>query len=151
MPLIRFRLGDTARWVSGTCPCGRTTPRLELLGRNDDMLIVANSNVEYAQVLAALTALPALSSSVQMIAGRIDRRDSLTIRIEAREDVSADEAESLQSAARDALQAGIGVLGTAVADGSLAALTVEVVGPGGLERNERTGKLIRLQDGRLHG
>jgi phenylacetate-CoA ligase len=151
MPLIRFRLGDTARWVSGTCPCGRTTPRLELLGRNDDMLILANSNVEYAQVLAALTSLPALSSSVQMIAGRIDRRDALTIRIEAREDVSAEQAASLQAAARDALQAGIGVLGAALADGSLAALTVEVVAPGSLERNERTGKLIRLKDERLHG
>lgn len=28
MPLLRFRTGDRSRLLTGTCPCGRTTPRL---------------------------------------------------------------------------------------------------------------------------
>jgi phenylacetate-coenzyme A ligase PaaK-like adenylate-forming protein len=148
MPLIRFRLGDTARWVPGTCPCGRTTPRLELLGRSDDMLIVANSNVEYAQVHTALAAVPALSSSVHLLAERIERRDALTIRIEARSDVDAGQLPILADDARRAILTGLPVLASSLADGSLAALTVEAVPAGSLERNERTGKLIRLADRR---
>jgi len=30
-PLVRYRLGDRARWVAGDCPCGRGLPLLEIL------------------------------------------------------------------------------------------------------------------------
>jgi phenylacetate-coenzyme A ligase PaaK-like adenylate-forming protein len=149
MPLIRFRMGDTARWVPGLCACGRTTPRLELLGRSDDMLIVANSNVEYTQILTALSAVPALSSSLQMVADREDRRDALIIRVEARPEGAGGDLNALANAAREAVVAGLPVLASALKDGSLATLAVEVLLTGSLERNERTGKLIRLVDRRI--
>jgi phenylacetate-CoA ligase len=38
-PLIRYRLGDLARWKDGTCPCGVTFPLLEpIRGRTTDVL-----------------------------------------------------------------------------------------------------------------
>ena len=38
-PLIRYRLGDLARWKEGTCPCGVTFPLLEpVRGRTTDVL-----------------------------------------------------------------------------------------------------------------
>jgi phenylacetate-CoA ligase len=32
MPLIRYRMHDTARWSRESCPCGRTYPVIESLG-----------------------------------------------------------------------------------------------------------------------
>jgi phenylacetate-CoA ligase len=38
-PLIRYRLGDLARWKEGSCPCGVTFPLLEpIRGRTTDVL-----------------------------------------------------------------------------------------------------------------
>lgn len=39
-PLIRFRLGDVARWDSEPCPCGRQMPVIkEVVGRIEDVVI----------------------------------------------------------------------------------------------------------------
>lgn len=39
MPLIRYAIGDVARWAEGACPCGRGLPRLaEIQGRVTDFL-----------------------------------------------------------------------------------------------------------------
>lgn len=35
--LIRYEIGDLGRWVQGDCPCGRKSPRFELLGRFGDI------------------------------------------------------------------------------------------------------------------
>jgi phenylacetate-CoA ligase len=32
MPLIRYRMNDTARWSREPCPCGRTYPVIEKIG-----------------------------------------------------------------------------------------------------------------------
>ncbi|MDR2117439.1 MAG: hypothetical protein LBP87_13770 [Planctomycetaceae bacterium] len=40
MPMIRYRLGDTASWVSGICPCGRSLPRIDnVAGRVTDFIV----------------------------------------------------------------------------------------------------------------
>jgi phenylacetate-CoA ligase len=39
MPLIRYRVGDTARFATGACPCGRGMPVIEEIGgRLDDFI-----------------------------------------------------------------------------------------------------------------
>ncbi|MGQ0652496.1 MAG: phenylacetate--CoA ligase family protein [Betaproteobacteria bacterium] len=44
-PLLRFRSRDHARVWASPCKCGRTSPRVRLFGRTDDMLIVRGVNV----------------------------------------------------------------------------------------------------------
>jgi phenylacetate-CoA ligase len=40
MPLIRYRIGDYARWSEGRCECGLATPVLaEIIGRMDDVVV----------------------------------------------------------------------------------------------------------------
>ncbi|MDR3196224.1 MAG: hypothetical protein LBU34_00005 [Planctomycetaceae bacterium] len=40
MPMIRYRLGDTASWVAGTCSCGRSLPRINnVAGRVTDFIV----------------------------------------------------------------------------------------------------------------
>jgi phenylacetate-CoA ligase len=39
-PMIRFRLGDVARWSGNECPCGRSMPVLdEVVGRVEDVVV----------------------------------------------------------------------------------------------------------------
>ena len=42
-PIVRYRVGDRARWLGCRCACGRTTPLFELLGRGDDILRIGPS------------------------------------------------------------------------------------------------------------
>lgn len=45
VPLVRFRSRDHVQvWVS-KCDCGRTSPRIRIIGRTDDMLIIKGVNV----------------------------------------------------------------------------------------------------------
>jgi len=44
-PLLRFRSGDHAEVLGVGCPCGRTSPRIRVVGRTDDMLIYKGMNV----------------------------------------------------------------------------------------------------------
>jgi len=43
--MIRFRTGDIITRVPGGCPCGRTSSRIIVQGRLDDMFIVSGVNV----------------------------------------------------------------------------------------------------------
>ena len=46
MPLLRYRTGDVARWVSGPCPCGLPFRRLSTLrGRLDEQIACVWGNV----------------------------------------------------------------------------------------------------------
>lgn len=44
-PLLRFRSRDHVRFETGTCTCGRTSPRIRCIGRTDDMLIIRGVNL----------------------------------------------------------------------------------------------------------
>ena len=53
MPLVRYRIGDLGRLVSGACPCGRGLPRLELTeGRKDDLIVLRDGRRIGPRVLA---------------------------------------------------------------------------------------------------
>ena len=43
--LVRYRSHDLVRISRTPCPCGRTGPRFEMIGRSDDMFIVRGVNV----------------------------------------------------------------------------------------------------------
>ena len=54
-PLLRYRSGDLARVWTSPCPCGRSSPRIRIDARRDDMLRVQAVNV-YPQAIGALLA-----------------------------------------------------------------------------------------------
>ncbi len=45
VPLIRFKSGDYVEVTGTDCPCGRTSPKIQVKGRADDMLIYKGMNV----------------------------------------------------------------------------------------------------------
>jgi phenylacetate-CoA ligase len=52
-PLLRYRSADLGRVWTSACACGRTTPRIRIDGRRDDMLRVQAVNV-YPQAIGAI-------------------------------------------------------------------------------------------------
>jgi phenylacetate-CoA ligase len=52
-PLLRYRSGDLGRVWTTACACGRSTPRIRIDGRRDDMLRVQAVNV-YPQAISAI-------------------------------------------------------------------------------------------------
>jgi phenylacetate-CoA ligase len=52
-PLLRYRSGDLGRVWTARCACGRTSPRIRIDGRRDDMLRVQAVNV-YPQAIGAI-------------------------------------------------------------------------------------------------
>jgi len=54
-PLVRYRLGDVARFVAGTCACGRTLARLDVeLGRREDMVVGSDGALLHPRFLRTL-------------------------------------------------------------------------------------------------
>jgi phenylacetate-CoA ligase len=54
-PLLRYRSADLGRVWTSPCACGRTTPRIRIEGRRDDMLRVQAVNV-YPQAIGTILA-----------------------------------------------------------------------------------------------
>lgn len=54
MPVVRFLGGDIVRVEGGSCGCRRSTFRMRILGRRDDMFIVLGVNVYPSAILAVV-------------------------------------------------------------------------------------------------
>ncbi|MBN2437967.1 MAG: AMP-binding protein [Deltaproteobacteria bacterium] len=143
MPTIRYEVGDLGRWIDGECPCGRKTRLMELLGRSDDVLIIGGGNIHPEVVAAAVHATPGLSPHFQIIARLEEHRDQMLVRVEraADADPSAD-GERVEQLIRRLL-AESKDLNAMIRGGLAAPAKVDILPPGGIERNSKTGK-IRL-------
>lgn len=47
MPIIKYRIGDIGRWISGKCPCGRTLPRIHIEGREISSFLRPNGEIAH--------------------------------------------------------------------------------------------------------
>ncbi|TME57987.1 MAG: phenylacetate--CoA ligase [Chloroflexi bacterium] len=54
MPVVRFLGGDIVKIEGSPCGCGRTTFRMRVIGRRDDMFIVRGVNVYPSAILAVV-------------------------------------------------------------------------------------------------
>jgi len=141
-PLIRYEIGDSARFVSGQCECGRKGRRIEYLGRTDDMVSVGLMNFNYSDVLGAIGNEKV--SLVQVVAKSSEKGESIQINIETEQNTQ-DFAQKI----RDKLLGGIPRLAEALSKGSLFSLDISLKKPGELIRDPRTGKVRLVIDERL--
>lgn len=132
MPLLRYGIGDLARWLPGPCPCGDPAPRLALCGRLGDRVRWRETDLHYAEVQALVAALPALGANPQLVL----HTDRLVLRVEIGEGVPGDVLASLEHDLRETYP---------TLDGDFSVQG----GPAGfLERVGRTGKIMRVVDAR---
>ena len=90
MPVVRYRTRDLTRLLPGTA---RTMRRIEkITGRTDDMMILRGVNVFPTQIEELILRTPALSPHFQCVLDRQGRMDTLTVQVERRAGVAADEA-----------------------------------------------------------
>jgi phenylacetate-CoA ligase len=87
-PLLRYRSGDLARVWTAPCACGRTTPRVRIDGRRDDMLRVRAVNV-YPQAIGALLARHHELGRWRVVAERDPIEPPLVVEVEAPDTIDA--------------------------------------------------------------
>lgn len=103
MPLIRFRTGDLVRMHTGTCKCGRNTPRLgPVIGRKNQMLKVRGTTVYPPAIHDALNALPEIDKYVIEVFKNSSDQDDLKVHYTAGVSV---ETEKLQRCLREICRA----------------------------------------------
>ncbi|GAA3629979.1 phenylacetate--CoA ligase [Kineosporia mesophila] len=135
MPVVRYRTRDLTRLLPGTA---RTMRRLEkITGRSDDMIILRGVNLFPSQLEELILGLPALSPHFQCVLDRRGHLDSLTVRVERRENSTPQAATTAGEALRRLVKARIGV-----------SIEVDVMDPHTIERS--VGKMRRLVDHRPH-
>ncbi len=131
-PLLRFRTRDHVLVRTGTCSCGRTSPRLRCLGRTDDMLIVRGVNVFPSAVREVVSAFaPEVSGHVVLRPRAAGARQDppLPVSVELQRGATADAA--LAEAIRERIRSVLVVQ-----------TNVELVPWGSLRRSDYKSRLV---------
>lgn len=90
-PMIRYRTRDLTRFMSGDCPCGRTSKRMHrVLGRTDDMLIIKGVNVFPTQIESVLFNIDGTEPHYRIIVERENHQDRATVMVEVQESLFSD-------------------------------------------------------------
>lgn len=130
--LIRFGTGDLAAELPGTCPCGRTSPRLRgILGRVGEAVKIRGLFVHPSEADRIVAQIPEVTR-YQIVVRRADHRDEATVRIEVR---PGSDVQTVAARFADVIQEGLRVR-----------LAVEPVPPGTLE--EGAPKILDLRQWR---
>ncbi len=143
-PVVRYRVGDRVRMLPDACPCGRTTPLFQLLGRGDDQLRIGYDSIDYAAIQRVVVGFPELSGTVQIEKVRQDGKDCLVVRVESTIDPA--EAPRVEGEVRTAILKDRPTLRLLVEKGAVDVPKIEIVPLASLPRNRRTGKLVRVVD-----
>ena len=131
MPLIRYKTRDITRELPGECACGSPMFRIDrILGRTDDMFKFRGVIIFPSQIDHLITQTEELGSEYQILLNRQDGRDSMIVRLEAKEGFQGDK-QAVGKKFLNLLKTMIGV-----------SPTVEVLDYEGLPRTERKTKRV---------
>jgi phenylacetate-CoA ligase len=105
-PLMRMRSHDLFQVFTEPCSCGRTSFRLKVLGRSDDMFIVKGVNIFPSSIYAVvLKAGARVTGAFQVVLDRPPPIDyAVPIRVELAEGVPEDQHADLQAELASRLQ-----------------------------------------------
>jgi phenylacetate-CoA ligase len=105
-PLVRFRLGDRARWSTEACPCGRALPVIEeVVGRTEDV-VVGPDGRRAVLFHGTFLDLPGVREG-QIIQERIDR---IRVRVATAADYRPEVADEITRRLRQRLGSSVGVV-----------------------------------------
>jgi phenylacetate-CoA ligase len=134
-PLVKYAYGDIVQIFTGECPgCGFKGPRVKIVGRADDMLIVKGSNVYPAAIKKVVAAfMPRVTGEMRIVLDQPPPRvePPLKLRIEHGEDVGNDDLDGLAEAIGQALHNKLKVRPA-----------IEWLQPGTLEKSKRKSDIF---------
>lgn len=132
-PVIRYRIGDIASIVPGTCRCGRTLRRLsKVKGRLDDMVKIKGVPVYPTAIDAVLRSFPELGSDYVITIDSVNQQDA--VKVQAEKADAAIESRQLQERIVRELKARVGVT-----------FQVEVCLPGALQQGQNSEQWIKAR------
>lgn len=132
-PIIRYRTRDRTRILTGQCPCGDPSVRIDRIGgRTDDMLIIRGVNVFPAQVEAAICRVKGLTTNFLIETWKTEGMDDLVISCERVAELGVDQNESIKQEVVKRLKDSIGVN-----------MNVNITEPNTIPRSE--GKAVRVR------
>ncbi|MCC6470739.1 MAG: AMP-binding protein [Alphaproteobacteria bacterium] len=109
-PLVRFRTGDIVVLTgTGKARCGRTAPRLRVIGRSDDMVVVRGINAFPAQVAAVLNRNAALSGEYRIVLEGPGPYDALPVEAELAEPRDSEPQAGMAEAVAAAIKRELGL------------------------------------------
>lgn len=141
-PLIRYDIGDAARFVKHDCDCGRTSRTIEYLGRSDSIITVGFMNIDFNDVVKSLAAFA--PTVVQLVARETSSAvEYLVVHLESPESDEISKDDVVKE-----IYAKIPTIQQRVDEGRLDRIEVEVFGVNGMPRNERSSKVKHFIDER---
>ena len=136
VPLLRFRSRDHVVCWSSPCSCGRRTMRVRCIGRTDELLIVRGVNVFPSAVRSVVAGFAPKVSGAILIkpkAKAVRQEPPLPVQVELAADLQFE--EGLASA-----------IAAAIREKLIAAVKIELLLYGSLQRSEYKTKLLDFSD-----
>lgn len=147
MPLIRYRVGDLARWLDFKCKCGSNAAVFEIVGRCDDRIHVGGAHLFVWDVQKAISSVKGLSFNFQIIIDKKGVRDFIEIVVESPLYKKAKElSEQLLVRIIENCQD----LAESIKMGWIEPPSIRIVPPDTIKRIERTGKIKKVVDKRIN-
>lgn len=140
MPVIRYPVGDLAKWLE---PPGVPHRKYLLMGRLPEAFSLANGKYTYNEFKGAIDRFEEVSA-FQIELSRFDRRDRLLLRVVVRSAVD----DSFDGRLLRRLNDDIPALRYSLKDNWIHPIEIRVVDFSDLKVNERTGKLVEVVDSR---
>lgn len=137
-PIIRYRIGDRAAWVTEPCGCGRTTPKFRLLGRSDYYLRLLYNDLYMTDIERTLAWFSELTQVYQVSVWNGDKgiEAKLVVEGQDRANLSKDVWKTLKKEASEF---------SSLPDFGCP-FEIEVVASGSIPRVGRTGKIRPIID-----
>ena len=98
VPLVRFRSGDYANVVDTECDCGRTSPRIQVVGRADDMLIFKGMNVFPSAIRDVISEVEGVAARLRVIVpeGKVHFEEPIPIEMAMEAGSDREEADAIE-------------------------------------------------------
>lgn len=105
---FHFRTGDMARFTTDPCRCGRTTRRIEIVSRKDDMRTIRGVNVFPQAVESVVREMDVLSNEFRLVHETAGSLDCLTVLVEPAAGVQSDRYQAIRTTLGQRLESAFG-------------------------------------------